>query len=155
MTNLIENLIDKLFLRGLLRAGTWVKRHWVAALIILFLLWLVPPFLVAMFNVTSAIVTGLTRLAGARAAVAVGVTINRLWNWLGEKAWRQWAFAAVIGLFLPLVGLVLGAWLLVDRFKKGAEITVVPSPGPQTPPQDAQAEPSIDDVYNEINGFPV
>lgn len=160
------NIVDKIFVRPWLKVATWCKRHWVATLIILFLLWIVPPFLTAAFSVVEGIVKLVARFSGVALAVRVGNALNAGLNWLGADSRRLWWLAFGLGLFFPLLGILLSAWLFLDQFKATAQVIALPSEGAGVSTSQAESSPSegdepdtytgdIDAVYSDITGFPV
>lgn len=145
-------MIDKIFIRPLLSVGTFIKRNPLLSLVLLLILFLLPPLLYAVSRVFYWIVGIVARVFGLTAAAKVGEWLGSLLTWMQNNSFGCPAFALVIGFFSPLTGGLLTAWCVVDKFKRGPEVTALPSlPDPPT----TEGEPETDPRKKDTTGTQV
>jgi hypothetical protein len=141
-------MIDRFILRPILKVGTWVKRHPAAALVIVLLLWLVPPFVSTLAIGASTLIRAVNSVLGLAVATQVAKGLSAVITWFTQNPKRAYWLAALVGFFSPLIGAVLALWLFLDRFKPAVVAVALPlAPGP-TPP-------TADDKQNETSDGPI
>ena len=138
--NPVQAMIDKIFIRPLLAVGTFIKRNPLLSLLLLLILFLLPPLLYALSRVFYWIVGIIARLLGLGAAAKVGEWLGRLLTWMQNHQYGCPVFALLIGFVSPLTGGLLTAWCIVDKFKKGPEITTLPASLPDPPTTEGEPE---------------
>lgn len=131
-------MIDSLITRPFLVLATFLKRHWPVVLVIFLLLWLAPPFYLAVGKMWDAAANVLGRLA--ELFRVPGEYIDRFRDKRKEVTMKlaerpSYVWLAVGALFVPkpkLAGLI-AAWMLADTVKL-PPAPIDPLEGPPGPP---------------------
>lgn len=130
-------MIDRIFIRPWLAFFTFIKRNKALALLLLALLFLLPTLMTCLIIVINFVLGLIRRFLGATAADAAAKFASVVITWMQNNSWGCPAFAIAIGIFAPLVGGVLTAWCIADKFKKGPQFTTAP----ETPAGDDDVQP--------------
>lgn len=149
-------MIDALIVRPVLRVTTWIKRHPLLALLLLAILFFLPPFIVVAYAVLSAVQKAANAILGVKVGETVGKAVVKAGAWLAEKPSRCLWLAAGVSLFMPIAGAALAAWCFLDRFKSGEWTAKLDSrtPAPEPPPlEPPPPDYGLDDVFDQV--FPV
>lgn len=117
-------MINRWFVRPLLKVTTWIKRNPLLALILALILWLIPSPLTVLNWFTNWAV-GVIGGVNSAFANAVGRGLTAFGNWLGAKSGRcYWVGLAVLP-FSPLIGSSLMFWCSIQSLKPAPELKVV------------------------------
>ncbi len=131
-------MIDYFITRPVLKAVTFIKRHPVLFLLIVLLLWLVPPFLTALFQGILWFIGKALGWFGEKTGEAIRKALTQAYTWI---AGHPVIFSILISVVMPF-GWIISLWMLMDKLKKGPDLTIVPQnpaiPGPDATPPDVE-----------------
>jgi hypothetical protein len=117
------NLPDKILVRPAMRLWLFLKKHPWASLIIGLLLFLLPPLGIMIYALSAKLATTVGRVLGEKIGESFSNFVQSVTSKLVDTAW-VWLVPVAFGLVLPPLGVLFGAWLLIDFFK-GERVTTV------------------------------
>lgn len=147
-----KSFLDTLILNPVLKVITWAKRHPLAVLLILFLLWIAPTFLSVLGRVVSIFLDIFAKIFGLEFAIKAAALASKFTTWLGEKQGRCYWVGTVVSFISPLIGFTLLAWCFLDRFKTAPTLKVVPSPAPTPEPDLPEIVPDVGAIFDDYWG---
>ena len=127
--------LEKLLVRPVVRSLAWARLHPFLTLAILFLLFIVPPFVYVAYKTVEWIYDWLRSLGdtGKKVAESFRSTVASINEQFRERPWLVTVTLFVITLIAPPVGVLLWLWRLVDLFKKKTtpeDVGLPPEPSP-------------------------
>lgn len=146
-------MINRFFVRPILKATTWIKRNPGLALLLALILWIIPSPLTVMNWITNWAVEALNKISTGAAQLVLRLSTSFL-QWMSAKSGRCfWVGFAVLPLS-PLIGSSLMFWCSVQSLKPSPVLKLVEKPTKQTDPISTVPVLPQDDSDNPFNRPP-